>query len=102
MTGDKSRATTWVADHKHHTTDRLLSEDDLESLLAWWRSTAKDRAGNPLFCIHHNHTGACLQCPPPLPSRCDRGMTDSRFETVATLIAVVMIVAAYIATRIIP
>lgn len=51
---------------RHHSSDRLVSEAELESLLVWWRTTAKDRYGNPLFCIHHEHVGSCRQCPPPL------------------------------------
>lgn len=58
--------TAWESDHRHHTHNRLLSEAELESLLVWWRTTAKDRHGNPLFCVHHEHTGACRLCPPPL------------------------------------
>lgn len=66
--------TAFGTDHLHHADNRLLSEGELESLLAWWRTTAKDQWGNPLFCRHMEHIGRCDRCPPPLTrtTRCRR------------------------------
>lgn len=54
--------TAFGGDHLHHTTNRLVSEAELEHLLAWWRTTAKDRWGEPLFCVHSEHVGVCRAC----------------------------------------
>lgn len=55
--------TAFGTDHKHHTDDRILTEEALESLLCWWRTTAKDRWGNPMFCPHFRHAGGrCDEC----------------------------------------
>lgn len=66
--------TARVEPRVHHDVDRLISEDELESLLSWWRTTAKNRYGEPLFCAQHfEHTGACRQCAAIVPTRCRRG-----------------------------
>ena len=76
MTGKRPVLTAFGTDRKHQTTDRLVSEDELEALLAWWRTTAKDCHGDALFCRHFEHVGRCDQCPAALghPNRCRRGV----------------------------